>query len=267
LGSGWTKGTGGLGIGIAGSANFKGIDPSGELTFTPYQDEDYDTFDVIFARNSTYGTVTMTATGGTPVVVPTAGSFGVLKATCTAAALNKTNVLSLTATGTVYPLAFCARNSTKKQILIGNLGVGGSRALQWAETGSQGAKNILPLMAPKGVFMMLGANDAAGGNSPVATFMAAIRTICETYCVGSTPIIMSPTCKDATATAANALMDEYAVALEAYAKEKNQIYIPMRSLVGPESSSEGLWGADKIHFTSKGYALIGSIACRAVRGL
>lgn len=176
VGAGWTNGAPSNG-GFGNNSGIGGNAPAGSIVFTPY--DSCDEFDVLLFRNTGYGTVTITGTGGTPVVQSAAGTLGVIKATCLCSALSASNTLTITGSGSnCYVLAVRARNTTKKQLYFNQLGVGSSRADAWGLRDGSLVKSqaCLAFTSPSVTFIQLGINDARYSVTP-ESYKASIENI------------------------------------------------------------------------------------------
>lgn len=191
VGAGWAK----FGFGMAAAASFKATNPGGNLVFTPGGGVTYDSFDVYFIRTPGAGSLTITATGGTPSVIDTAtGTRGVSKTTVTAASAATTNAVTISGTGIVYVLAVEPFLSTTKLVRVGNAGVGSSQTADWATTGDFNSAAAIAAYAPDLTIVLLGVNDAAHSVAVtgVSGLQANMTTLLAAAKVTGDVIIMTP---------------------------------------------------------------------------
>jgi lysophospholipase L1-like esterase len=178
-GTDWTDAT----FGFSGSSSLKTTTDASNLVFTPAGGFAYDRFDVYYVRNTGDGTLTMTATGGTPVVQLTAGTGALLKVTVSAATAATNNTLTIVpSSGTVYVWGIEPWLSTTKRVRIGNAGQYGTTSSQWALTGPFYTPGAVTLYSPNLSICSLGINDATTSVSPATlqTNLQAIITSAET---------------------------------------------------------------------------------------
>lgn len=174
LGSGWTL----QAFGAAMNASYRGTNASGNLVFTP--NVNCDSFYVYYLASVSQinGTLTATATGGTPVAINSAlatGTFRIL-VTAASASINNTITFAGTGSGFVYVVGVEPVLSAQPQILMGNAGVNGSTTTQWATSGNYGGLQFIEAVAPDLTIISLGINDAS---VPVAvsTVIANLQAI------------------------------------------------------------------------------------------
>jgi lysophospholipase L1-like esterase len=183
----WTYGTGWqpFNLGPVGSAAQGLTTPAGNLVFTPGGTYSYDKFDVYYLRYSGGGTITCTATGGTPVSQPAVGTSATVKFTVVAATAATTNAVTCSSTGTNYIVAMEPFLSTTHRVRVGNAGIGGTRSAQWATTGSFSGTEFIKAYAPDLGFVSLGINDAGDGVA-VASLQVNLSTIITAIKVSGT---------------------------------------------------------------------------------
>jgi lysophospholipase L1-like esterase len=178
-GSGWTfvnPATLPPGWGNSGCAYQGATGAGGNLTYAPGTSSNQ--YDVYYYDPSTEG-FTVTATGGSPVVVTTGNTGTMKKVTCIAAATSAFNVVTFSApTGfgcTIYGVD--ARLTTTPTLRIGNVGAIGSTAFSWNNStlGPSGAA-MIGVYAPDVSIISLGVNDVNTG-VPVATYLANLAIL------------------------------------------------------------------------------------------
>jgi hypothetical protein len=182
-GSGWTLGGQpfGLGAAVGNTAGvYFGTSTAGNLVYTPNPQVTCDGFYIIYCGGGATGTITATATGGTPVVINTVGAGGVYKsALISAAAANTTNTLTMTSTvNNCFIVGVEAVLSTKKQLLIHNGGFN-SLTANGIVNGGTANFNAIPTIkaiAPDLTIISLGINDAIAGTS-ASSFSTSMQSI------------------------------------------------------------------------------------------
>ena len=181
----WSIGTGWFSAGF-GNGSFEGTG-AGNLIFTPSVNAD--TYQVFYLGNGGLGTVTMTATGGTPVVVNTGSlSAGVFSSTITAAVASTANNVTITQSGASYILGILPTLSTQSQVLLLNAGAAGAQTSAFIGTGNFSVTNYFKAIAPDLCIISLGINDAAASVAS-ATVTANLQTIIN-YCKISGDVIL-----------------------------------------------------------------------------
>jgi lysophospholipase L1-like esterase len=175
----WTYGTGWADNGVWGWANSCSIhasSPAGSLVYTAGVNADR--YDVYYIQATGLGSLTITATGGTPVAQPTAGTSSVQKVTVAAAAASTSNTVTFAATGSVYVLGVEPYLSTKSQVLVGNAGAAGCRSVDWNSGNGPGFDSLscITAYAPDLTIISLGINDAGASIAP-ATFSTNLQAL------------------------------------------------------------------------------------------
>jgi len=155
----------------------------------------YDSFDVYYMTGNGFGnTLTLTASGGTPVIVNTNGSTGIGHTTVTAASAATTNTLTISAVGTnatVFVQAVEPWLSTSKHIRMGNVAIGGSTTTQWAtDNASWGSIPSIKAYVPNLTIISLGINDA-GLSTAASTVQANLAAIIAAAQVSGDVILMT----------------------------------------------------------------------------
>lgn len=187
----WVAGTGWsvITFGAGGGADYTGTSPAGSLVYTSgvYNDGYY----VYYLGHSSYGTITATATGGTPVVFSAATTDGTYKsAYIAAAAANAQNTLTVTCTGTCGIVGVEPAVSTMTQVLVGNAGVGSSSSVTWnTNSATFGGIPFIKAYAPDLCVISLGINDA-GASLAAATYQTNMQNLI-TACKVSGDIIIN----------------------------------------------------------------------------
>lgn len=170
LGTGWSTSF----IAVAGVVG------STSTTWTPGGSQKCDTFNVDYLSSTTSGQLTITATGGTPVVVNTAGANGYHTTSATASTDVSTNVLTVSnsgGSGTVYVASVECHDSTVKNIRFANLGLSGGTTANFIPQANPFYEyNAMLSYAPDLTIISLGINDA-GTSVPCATTIANLQTI------------------------------------------------------------------------------------------
>lgn len=204
--SNWTRG--GLGFGDGSTFRSAGNVADQTAVWSPGT-EAWDTCYVDVYTGGGLGTITVTATGGTPVVYNTdTGSNGWHRITATAASLSASNTVTLKMSGSVGPDAgvyvtgITTFNSAVKQVLIGNCGRPNATTADWAASGTFYSLELITNYAANLMVLMLGTNDMINGVA-LATTQANLQTII-TRCltVGSVILMTPPPSSDSTVMAA-----------------------------------------------------------------
>lgn len=151
-------------MGFGSSCGKNATNPVGAIVCNPR--EVCDQFDVLCVCAPGYGSLTIQATGGASVTFDCNRAVGTYKVTCSAAAL-ALNTVSITGTGQVIPFAVRARNTTKKQLYVNNLGAGGSQMARWDDP-PEGYNSVdaLAYTNPCLSVVGIGINDAWANWSP-----------------------------------------------------------------------------------------------------
>ena len=145
-----------------------GFSPAGNLVFAPTGGASYDKFDIYYLGGGGLGTLTATATGGTPVVQATGGGPGVIsKFTATTGAAGAGKAVTISATGTVYIVAVETWLSTTNRVRVGNVGMPGATTTDWADSTEYGPVSAVIAGLPDLSFISLGINDAGASTLPV----------------------------------------------------------------------------------------------------
>lgn len=189
----WTVGTGwSLGTSVGFAQNmYTGTSPAGTLVFTPGAVGVYDSFDVYYVGTTGTGTLTATATGGTPVVQNmTSGCTGICKITATALLPSTTNALTLSMTGLGYIVGVEPFYSNVPTIRFANAGVGGSTTTEWADSGSFYSLASIEAYQPDLTIIELGVNDA-GASISAATVQTNLEAIITAAQISGDVIIMT----------------------------------------------------------------------------
>ena len=150
-------------MGFGSGCGKNATNPTGAIVFNPR--ETCDQIDVMFVCAPGYGSATIQATGGSPVVVDCNKSVQTFVATCSAATAAM-NTVSITGTGQIIVLACRARNTAKKQLYINNLGAGGTQISRWDDP-PEGYQSVdaLAFTAPCLSIVHLGINDGWANSS------------------------------------------------------------------------------------------------------
>lgn len=208
----WSAGTGwstGSSFGWAGGSVWTGVSPAGNLVCTPGSVSD--TYDVYYVRFSSGGTITCTASGGTPVVQSTNGASGIVKVACSAASASGSNTVTISATGTIYVVGIEGYKSATKQLRIANAGLGGSRSTNWNNGNGLDGVAAIKAYAPDLTFICLGINDTSA--SPATTssaYRANIQALIDAAKVsGDVALITIPPANAASDAAGASLIATY----------------------------------------------------------
>lgn len=189
-GTGWTQ-AGSFGFGLT---DWTANAPAGALVFTPGAAAgSYDSFDVYYMSAPGRGTLTMTATGGTPVVVNLAvAGNGILHSTVVAASAGTSNAVTMTSTGGLSEIVGVEPFlSTAKKVRVGNAGSGGRTTNQWAlPTGAYYGTAAIAAYAPNLSITSLGINDA-GASVVAATVSANMQTIITAEKISGDAVILT----------------------------------------------------------------------------
>lgn len=136
-----------------------------------------DTFSVIYYAANTAGSMTLTATGGTPTTTNNAQTTGLYTAVATAATPSAINTLTM-AWGSGNNIVECvsAYNSTVKSVQIYNAGSWGSTTAAWTgNTNVYDPLKAITYLNPALVIVESGINDP--GSLTVAQYTANLNTI------------------------------------------------------------------------------------------
>jgi lysophospholipase L1-like esterase len=203
----WVAGTGWSGafngVGWAGNAGWSANNPAGNLVFTPGGSVATDSYVIYYLQTASgSGQLTITATGGTPVVQATGGSpVGVRTINAVALASATTNTVTIAATNQVYVIGIEQFSSTSKNLRIGNAGVYGTNTTQWVTTDWYGPIAAITAYAPDLTIIMLGINDALTPLA-IASYKVNITTLITTAQLSGDVILMTmPPSSGARATA------------------------------------------------------------------
>lgn len=178
----WTLGTGWAptrNYGLAGGeCCIRGTSPAGNLVFAD-PSVNCDSYDVYYLTVPGTGDLTLTATGGTPVVQSTSAANGVGKVTVAAAALSLSNTLTISATGNTFIVGIEPFSAAVKRVRIGNVGAGGSKAAQWVTVPATGlgTQQVLQAYAPDlTIIGPIGLNSANAVDS-VSGWIGNLKTL------------------------------------------------------------------------------------------
>ena len=177
VGAGWAGA--GEGFGLCGRS-LKGTAPAGNIVFTPGGGWTYDKFDVYYVQYSGGGTITATATGGTPVVQNTSGSSALVKITAIAASAGTGNAVTISATGaTVWFWGVEPYLSTTTKVRVGNAGVPSVPSSAWSDASSAWAS--IASIGAYGADLAIGSLGLNDAKTPISsaqfrTNMSAIIT-------------------------------------------------------------------------------------------
>lgn len=201
FGTGWNYTTG---FGFASRAIRWAPSTTGTLTFQDYWAHDtYDIYYVVASTGSASGgTFTAQATGGTLVNVTTTATSGYAKVTVSAGAELATNVVTITASGSVQVIISGIEGYTagSRKMRLGNAGYGGTEAAaNWGLSGTWTSDAMIKAYAPDLTLISLGINDA-GNSVAVATYLAAITKLTTAAQVSGDVVIMPPFPPGTTAT-------------------------------------------------------------------
>lgn len=248
----WAPGTGwpdARNFGFAGVTAWRANSPAGNLV---YADPDVvaDRFDVYYMRNTSFGTLTMTATGGSAVVQNTAGAAGILKATVSAASPSAANALTIAATGQVYVVAIEPWLSTTSTIRIGNAGVPSTTLLSWNDATTFKSLQAIAAYAPDLTIIGLGVNDAGttGAGIDAATYMSRLSGLVTAAALTGDVVCLTPVPSQTASQAASEASYQAALIASTY---------PVIDLFGRAGSYAAMnalgFMADDRHPNSRGY--------------
>jgi lysophospholipase L1-like esterase len=207
---------------------------------------------VYYHTLTTGGTLTLTATGGTPVVVNTqTGTLGVGKATVISAAKNTTNTLTISATGALVNIVGIEPyDSTAIGVRIGNAGRNGATTEDWA-TDVLNIASIASIKAyaPDLTILSLGINDASFSVTP-ATFQTNMTTIITAAQVSGDVLLWVP---HATSDPGESTIQTYRAVYPDIAAASGCGLIDMHARFGPRSGNATAWWSDTHHLTYLGH--------------
>jgi lysophospholipase L1-like esterase len=247
LGTGWTQfsnyGFGNSACAYAASA------PAGNIAFADSRIT-ADRFDVYYANIAGNGQLTVTATGGTPVVVTPSGAGGVAKLTCSAAAAATTNTLTIASAGVAEILFVAPWLSTTKTIRYGNAGRNGTTTNEWVDN-SAGISSLgcIDAYAPDLTILCLGINDANNGHT-LATFTANMNTIIA-RCQQTGDVILIVPHMTGLSSAVETLLASYRAAIPGIAASKGCMWLDESARIGAYAGSSFYF--DTAHLNGVGY--------------
>lgn len=201
LGTGWASNSAAYGFGS--ETGIIATSPSGSLTFTPGGGYTYDTFDVYYVLNASYGSIGITATGGstTNVTLSTGGNV-VGVSTVTAGSASTSNAVSITATGTAQILAIEPSLSSQTKVRIGMAGLSGAATSNFiSNTNPQSALGTQAAYAADLTIINLGANDASASVSAATLYANLSAIISEALLSGDVILQTMPPSNKAPYTA------------------------------------------------------------------
>lgn len=234
---------------FGGKIGCGGINGSG-MVVSGFGDDAWDVCDVILAKISGGGTVTATATGGTPVVTNVSGASMVM-ITVTAASASASNQITFSSSGSGYVMAVRPRLSTEKAIRIGNFGSGGSKSVDWAATSTTGGVPTVIAAACDMWIISLGANDASSSVSPsvYSSQIAALAAACATKGI----VVLASPIRSQSSTLAN-FEKLYAIECMKLAEANGYFYFDLGGVIG---NYDPAVFADSLHPNTLGHAQIG----------
>ena len=192
LEAGWSRSqTSFLGFGGTSLYHFSGATQSN----IAYKDPALaDRYDIYYLRGTSNGTFAASATGGESVSQSAKTASGVGKVTISAGAAATNNVLTITSAtdGDTWIIGIEPWLSTRKQVHVGNAGVGSSRAAtHWGGTDARGSSSAIKAYAPDLTIISLGVNDGSS-NHTLEQFSAAMDNLIAAAQVTGDVILMAP---------------------------------------------------------------------------
>ena len=187
----WTAGAGwpsdrNLGFGNKG---WQAVAPAGALVFSDPR-VTADRFDVYYATNYPFGSITVQATGGAAQTVNTSGDPGIAKVTVSAASAATTNAVTITASGNqVFLCGVEPWRSTRSTIRVGNGGVASSSTDTWITPYFGGLASI-QAYGPDLTLINLGTNDAIN-NAPSDRYLSQLQQIIDAAATTSDVVVMT----------------------------------------------------------------------------
>ncbi len=176
----WTPGTGwpnSRNFGFALGA-WQAVAPAGSLVYGDSR-VTADRFDVYYMTNTVFGSIGVTATGGTTTNINTATAPGVSKVTVAAASAATTNTVTITATGNqVFIVGIEPWLSTTDKVRVGNAGVVSSSTATWVAGAPFGGLESIRAYAPDLAIVCLGINDAFD-NVSTANYTSRLQQIID----------------------------------------------------------------------------------------
>ncbi len=244
-GSGWTGAT----FGAAAGAAWVAAGTTGNLVYTPNPQVTCDGFYVYWIGSSGYGTLTATATGGTPQVINANVATSMYRTLIPAASAVATNTLTMSSVGQVFITAVEPVLSTKKQILVGNAGVGSSSTINWNSSGTYQGLGFISTVAPDLTIISLGINDAFSSIAP-ATYAANIQAMITAAQVSGDVLLMPPLPNGNAACRAYEV--QYLPVLQNLAAVNNCAYLDIFNRWGGAYNANFMY-SDQTHGTNTGY--------------
>ncbi len=263
-GAGWTKSL------VTGGSCWGWIsEPTGgALVFTPGASAGiYDTFDVYYGTTPTATSITVTATGGSPVAIGTNGGGILGKVTVTAASASSGNAVTIVPTtggGNAFILGVEAYHSTERRMRVANFGLGSSRVTShWNPAATvSGEVGLVTLYNPDVTVISLGINDifVSATTELYTTRMMQLVAHCLLY--GDVMVMSSLPISQSTAIQV-ALQETYQVALFANEAANNYTYFDLRYRWGDGATAfNSGFKADFAHGTPAAYCDIASFIAR-----
>jgi len=189
----WTAGAGwpsDRNLGFALKA-WQAVAPAGALVYGDPR-VTADRFDVYYATNYPFGSITVQATGGAAQTINCSGDPGIAKVTVSAAGAATTNTVSITATGDqVFICGVEPWLSTRSTVRVGNGGVASSSTDTWiASTPFFGGLESIKAYAPDLAIVCLGTNDAIN-NAPPDRYLSQLQQIIDAAAVSGDVAVMT----------------------------------------------------------------------------
>jgi lysophospholipase L1-like esterase len=254
LGTGWAAGVTNVGFG-GKQTNYVASPGAGALV---YNDPRVyaNVYDVYYAVSNatTYGQLTIVATGGTTLTVNTGSQSTreIRRATVYAGSASGSNVVQMTnsgASGIVTIVGVEPRYTSQTKVVVGNAGVSGSTTTDWvtyhdgSTTNGWNVFSYLSAYQPDLTIISLGINDAIpSAQVPVSTYIENIKQlIAGAEAAGSSVVLktMIPSVSSRSAREA-----EYVAALEALRYPIIDVFNRYGSY--EKTAAQG-WMADDVH--------------------
>lgn len=260
LGSGWTKDPtyGFLKSSVQGSTL------SGNLVFAPNTGETYDTFDVYYlAVAGGTGVMTITATGGTPLVrTVNASPVGANHVTVSAASAATNNTVTIASSVHIlWIIAVEPYLSTTSKVRVGSAGIPGSKTTGWNSAVINGPINSIQAYAPDLTVFHLGINDA-DTSVATATTIASLTALIAAARVSGDVVLCMPNPISGNPDVANmaALYPLY----QSLAISQKVPFCDLYALFG--GTWKSAWMYDALHPNSIGYAATGNAVASTILG-
>lgn len=256
MGAGWSRYSG---VGIGNISFYKTLSSAGDLVFTPTVASGptitTDSFEIYVLHYSSQGTATITATGGTPVNVPSGLSASIVKYTAAPLARLSTNAVTITKTGAgnCWVLGIEPIDTTIKSVRVANAGVSSTQLVgSWDQSGNvYDSSDCIVAYAPDLTIISLGINDATAGTVTAAAYSTALQILITAAKTSGDVLLMSP--YPSTGASILAFESAYGDVMRSLAITNNCIYFDLFNYFGATNPGTPFDSGDSVHPSSSGY--------------